>query len=492
MNKYLYFSILHLLIYFTSFSQGYEIKLKINGLQDTSVILGHYLNKSMYPDDTAKIDKKGFGVFKGKKSLPGGMYIIYLPNTRYFEIIIGDDQVFSFEVDTSDFIKTLTFKGSDENQVFIEFQRFIVKLKAKADSIQQKINSAKNDKEKNNLLQALENLNENRISYIEKINKDYPGLFVSKFLKATLDIKVPDPPKDKNGRVIDSTWQYYYYRNHYFDNFDIGDPRMLRTPLYEDKIMNYITKVIPQIPDSIITEVDKLIEKSRSDSNLFRYMLITLFNYYGKSNYMGMDAVQVHIADKYYIKESWWSDTKFINDLKERVEKTKPLLLGKIAPDITLINVPADHFIKAKQDSVLKRFPHVGMQFNLHQIQADYLVLVFWEADCGHCKTAIPKLYEEYESKLKSLGIKILAVSTLFGEEGKIKWVDFVNDHKLYDWINAWNPYSYDFKIKYDVITTPQIYVLDKSKKIIAKKIAPEQIEEIIVAYNKINLQSNK
>ncbi len=73
-----------------------------------------------------------------------------------------------------------------------------------------------------------------------------------------------------------------------------------------------------------------------------------------------------------------------------------------------------------------------------------------------------------------------MAISTLFGEDGKVKWVDFVNENGLYDWINAWNPYSYDFKLKYDVMTTPQIYMLDENKKIFAKKIGPEQVEEII------------
>jgi thiol-disulfide isomerase/thioredoxin len=248
--------------------------------------------------------------------------------------------------------------------------------------------------------------------------------------------------------------------------------------------MNYITKVVPQIPDSLIVETDKLIEKSRSDSTLYRYMLITLFNYFGKSNYMGMDAVQIHIAEKYYITDSWWSDSKFIADLKERVEKTKPLLIGKIAPDIELMLVPAEHFMKAQNDTTLKKFPHVGTLIRLSQIEAEYLVLVFWEADCGHCKTAIPKLYEIYENSLKSKGIKVLAVSTLFGEEGKVKWTDFINSHHLYSWMNAWNPYSYDFKVQYDVLTTPQ-FILDKNKKIIAKKIAVEQIEDIINAYRK-------
>jgi thiol-disulfide isomerase/thioredoxin len=469
-------------------SQGYEIKLKINGMQDTTVILGHYLNKSMYPDDTAMIDKKGYGAFKGNKALPEGMYLIYLPSTRYFEMIMGSDQQFTLETDTADFIKTLSFKGSDENQIFLDFQRFMVGLRKEADSIQALLKQTEDKAEKDNLLAQSKKINETRISYIERIASEHPDLFVARFLKATLDIIVPDPPRDASGNIIDSTWQYYYYRNHYFDNFDISDPRLLRTPLYEEKLMNYITKVVPQIPDSLNIEIDKLIEKSRSDSNLFRYMLITLFNYFGKSNYMGMDAVQIHIADKYYVTESWWSEPKFIADLKERVEKTKPLLIGKIAPDMELVQVPTEHFIKAEHDSAMKKFPHVGVHFNMHQVEADYLVLVFWEADCGHCKTAIPKLYEIYEKSLKEEGIKVLAVSTLFGEEGKVKWVDFVNANKLYDWINAWNPYSYDYKITYDILTTPQILILDKNKKIIAKKIAAEQVEDIInaVRANKI------
>ena len=78
-----------------------------------------------------------------------------------------------------------------------------------------------------------------------------------------------------------------------------------------------------------------------------------------------------------------------------------------------------------------------------------------------------------------------MCIRDRFGEDGKVKWTDFVNEHKLYNWINAWNPYSYDYKIKYDILSTPQIYLLDKNKKIIAKKIAVEQVEDIIDAFRK-------
>jgi hypothetical protein len=97
----------------------------------------------------------------------------------------------------------------------------------------------------------------------------------------------------------------------------------------------------------------------------------------------------------------------------------------------------------------------------------------------------VPELYKIYERTLKNLGVEVLAISTLFGEDGKIKWVDFVNEHRLYDWMNAWNPYSYDFKLRYDVLTTPQIYILDENKKILAKRISPDQVEEIIKSLTK-------
>lgn len=470
----------------SSYAVGYDIQIKVTGLHDTTVILGHYLNKSMYPDDTIRLNSKGMGQFTSNRHLPEGMYLVYLPNTKYFELIMGKDQEFSIEVDTADFIKSMVVKGSDENQVFLGFQKYMVTLRKHADSITTRLKAEKDPGVREKLSADLKKTNEDRMTHIDKINREHPGLFVSDFLKATLDVNVPDPPRDEKGNIKDSTWQYFYYRKHYFDNFDISDPRLLRTPLYEDKVMTWLTKVVPQIPDSLYKPIDFLVEKSRADSNLFRFMLITFFNYYGKSNIMGMDAIQVYIADKYYLKESWWSDAKFLADLKDRVDKTRPLLIGKTAPEVELMIVPAEHFKSAIADTSLRRYPHVGTKSTLQEIKAPYLVLIFWEADCGHCKKAVPELYNIYEKSLKKMGVEVLAISTLFGEEGKVKWVNFVNDHGLYDWKNAWNPYSYDFKLKYDIISTPQIFILDENKQIVAKRIGPEQVEEIIRAMLKV------
>jgi len=461
--------------------KGYEIQVQIKGLHDTLVVLGHHFGNatSIYPDDTARLDKNGKGVFKKKKDLPGGMYVIFLPQKgTYFDIIINHEYRFSVENDTADLFANIKFKNSKENEVFYSYQRFLSAQRNQINRLNEEYKKTSDPDEKARLRKEMEAIDKKVGATIDSIQKTYPSLFVSKFIKATRNIEVPEPPKGPDGK-IDSTFQYRYFRAHYFDNFDISDPRLLRTPLYENKIMTYIEKVIPQIPDSIYPELDKLIEKSRTSPELFRYMLVTLFNYYGKSQIMGFDAVQIYLAEKYYIPEATWSDSSYINKLKDYVKKNKPLIIGAVAPDVRLVVVPSNHFIEAQKDTALRRYPHVGQFVDLHAIKSDYLVLFFWDPECGHCKKAAPQMHA-LTNKLKQKGVLVLAVGTVFGETGKIKWVDFINQHGLYDWINAWNPYDYEYKIKYNIESTPQIFILNRDKKIQGKRIGPEQVEEII------------
>jgi len=460
-----------------------KIDIEINGISDTNVILAHYLNKSIYPDDTIILNSNGQGTFRAKKPYHQGMYIIYLPKGSYFEFIMGEDQEFSMKTDTINFVDKMEIKGSDENLIFFDFQRYMISKKDDLRKYQDILRDG-DAVAKKDAREKLEQLARERKEKIQQISAQNPGLFVSTFLKGTLEIEMPEPPKKINGE-IDSAAEYQYYKAHYFDNFNPSDGRLLYTPLYEDKVMFYLQKVILQIPDTLIKEIDNLMEGAMSDSSLFRYLLITLFNHYGNSNIMGFDAIQVHLADKYYLKHAWWTDKKFLSELEERVKILKPLTLGNVAPDVELLAVPANHFSAAENDTSLKKYPHIGELFHVSQIKADFIVLFFWEATCSHCKTVVPEMYKIYKEQLENDGVKVIAISTLSGEDGKMKWIDFVNKNRTYDWINAWNPYDYQYKILYDIRSTPQIFILDKDKKIIGKRIGAEQVPDLIDAYKK-------
>ena len=460
-------------------AEAYKISISMPAFRNDTIILGHRFNANFIPKDTVILDSRGNGTFSGNDELPHGMYLVYLPDQSFFDLLISDDQFFSFENDTSDFVANMRVRDSKENESFYAYQLFLLENREKAMTLQSDISTADSPSDSLAKKKQLEELNASVQKRIEEqIEENSDNLF-GVFLLALQEIKVPDPPLDESGKPVDPAFQYKYYKAHYFDNFDISDVRLLRTLFYQQKVMTYVEKVAFQHPDSLIIECNMLIEASRSDPALFRYMLITLFNHFAKSQIMGMDKVYLHIAEKYYIPEADWSDPGFISDLQERVNKLKPTVIGTEATDIQLVKVEAGHFISSADDEELKKNPYVGAFFQLYDVKSKYTILYFWEADCGHCKKSTPVLYEVY-GRLKGKGVEVVAVHTLGGEEGKVKWIDYINENGFYDWTNAWNPYDFTFKNIYDISSTPQLFLLDEDKKIIAKKIAPEQAEKII------------
>ena len=107
-------------------------------------------------------------------------------------------------------------------------------------------------------------------------------------------------------------------------------------------------------------------------------------------------------------------------------------------------------------------------------------ILIFWDVDCGHCQKEIPVLQEVYKDLLKEkIDIKVYSVYTLFDSE---KYKKYIDEHKL-DFINVYDASHFNNVIeKYDVYSTPVIYILDKNKRIKAKRIAVDQVKTLINA----------
>lgn len=532
MTKNIFSTFIIVALFMSNAIAQYNIKLSIPQLKNQEIILGHHFATMLIPDDTVKLNNNGVGIFKGKESLKQGMYFFFLPNKKTFDIIIGKDQSFTVHTDTTDLQNKIKIEGDRENQVFADYQRFLTKQRKIAQELSEKGKTAQAD-EKKKINQELKQLNKTVRTEIQKIITAAPNDFFSKFLKATLEIEIPDSIKDQTAR-------YYYYRNQYFKYFDYQDVRLLRSPIYENKIDFFLDKLLLQAPDTLIQYVDMLIDGSRGDKELFRYMLVHLFNKYAKSELMGMENVYVHIAEKYYIPDAYWSDPEFISELKRKIERKKNALIGMQAPEIKMITLPSDpadiealrdqlENLKAKGDEyladqqtielekkeLLKNYPnysdsaateqvkvnHLANILNdeyipnfdgytsLHQIDSKYLILWFWEPDCSHCQKMTPilvKLYKEQHLREKGVSVMAIYLHRNINEWHKYiqhiqKWYDFVLKHNMDIFLNVWEPFGIShFRDKYDISSTPVLYLMDKDKKIIAKRISPEQAVNII------------
>ena len=534
MTKQISISSILVILFFTTqlFAQGYNIKVKMPKLKKGKLILGHHFATMLIPDDTLVLNSRGEGYFKGKEKLKEGMYFIFLPSKSTFDFIIGKDQQFTVMNDTTDLTKNLRIDGCEENKIFIGYQSFLDKERAKANKLSEERKTAKGEaqKEIDKKLRQINTEVNDKANAIIAANPDY---FFSKFLKATLEIKIPENIKGQEAR-------YYYYRGQYFNYFDFKDARLLRSPIYENKLDYYLDKIIPKTPDSIIVQVDMLIDGSRGDKELFRYMLVHLFQKYAKGEIMGYENVYVHIADKYYIPDAEWSERDYIEELKGKVERKKPGLIGNIAPEIKMNLLPSDPSdiealrdqldgLKAKGNEYLKDEAQISGEVkvfkinyptytdsaataqvkinhlatiledefmhgfegyaSLHQIETKYTIMWFWEPDCSHCKEMTPKLVKAYnDKKLKEKGVTVFAVylNRNINEWDRYvehirKWFDFVLKNDMAQFTNVWEPFGYEhFRDKFDISSSPVLYLLDKDKKIIAKRIGYDQAISII------------
>ncbi|MCS7074989.1 MAG: DUF5106 domain-containing protein, partial [Bacteroidia bacterium] len=279
----------------------YEIKGKILGVKDTLVFLGNHYGEKQYLKDTAQVNSAGEFVFDGTEKLPGGIYLVIMPGKRYFEILISDSQFFSFETDTTDLVKTMKIKGSEENRLFYEYLRFLNPKGLKIESIRKDYERVKdtNKDSADSYVKQITEIDKEVKKYKSDFIAKNPKSFISKIFKAMEDPEVPEPPKLPDGKP-DSVWKFYYFRAHYFDGLDLADDRMLRTPIYHQKLKYYLDKLIPQTPDSLTKAIDEIVEKARPNPETFKYVIYWTTYTYETSNIMGFDAIFVHLVNKYY------------------------------------------------------------------------------------------------------------------------------------------------------------------------------------------------
>ena len=469
MRKLIFSILLSLVPVFLSgqFKNGYEINVTIMDLQDSTVFLAYHLGDKQYIKDTAKLDRSGNGIFRGQQTLPQGIYMIVLPGRKYFEILISDNQRFSLSCTFSDYFNTLKFTGSKENSAFVEYQKNWVTMQQTAIAISKRIQNNKQNNDSLKILGSVQKLQEeNMKAYLKSVVKANEGNFLGTLVKGLLPIDIPKftiPIGYKNPDSIRWVMNYNYNKNHFFDNIDLNDERLIRTPLLYSRLDSFFTNVLIQSPDTINKEIDKLINKCNSNYKMFQFVSVYLFNHFRESEIMGHDAVMVKIADDIYLSgKADWVTREFKDDLRKQIDLIRPNLIGKKAENMVM-------------DS------YKGIFVSLYDVEKDFTVLYFWEPNCGHCQEATPKL-KAYYDKPKDYSLEVFAVCTTADKE---KWTKYIEDNKL-TWINGWDPKRIShFDFYYNVQSTPTIYVLDKNKKIIAKKLAVEEIGPFIDNYIK-------
>lgn len=439
---------------------------------DTVYLADHNIG-GKYLRDTAVIDKNGVAQFVGTKKLQRGMYLFVFPKKRdYFEFIIDDDLDFQIEFDTAwstrDYYKSMSVTGSVENAAFLEYQKGKVAVIEKLMAIDQVIEADSLAPQSRK-----DSLNAIRDRYLnEKGNYDsayilkYPGHLLSKFLVAMINVPYPEVFPTMTDGSKDSTFPLRWYKKHYLDHMDFGDDGLLRMPvnIVKQRLDFYFDKIIVPDADSCMQVADRLLEQCKNTIEMEKYLIWYLTNRFESSNIMGLDRAFVRLAMSTYCQgKSWWVDSATITKMCENAFRRAHTLIGETAPELELKDIK-------------------GNWVNTQKIRGPYVIMIFWDPTCGHCKEVMPKLAKIYEAN-KDKGWKVIALSS--GDKKK-EWEEYYNSHpetQAFTHLIRGEVQSQkyaDALYSYYVVASPTIYVLDADRKIVANRIDVDKMVEFL------------
>ena len=443
---------------------AYQINVTLKPFHSGFLYLAHYYGKKQLLIDSAAIGPDSRAVFKGKEKLPGGVYLVAFPKKDgWFEIIIDKEQQFSIDADSADLLNKLSFTGSPDNQAFKDYQKFTATTGSEINRLQQAYPKAKNKQDSAAIQAALLEKNKALKNYRLQFSKDHPRHLLTSIFTVLNEPQIP-------ANIKDSLGIYYYYRHHYWDGVNLTDARLIRTPVLQTKLDRYFDDVLPQDPDTLKMEADDIILKSRPDKDMYQYFLSQLTEKYVNPKYMGQDAVFVYLFQKYYVtgEADGWMTEKYRKFIFDRGYSLMTNTIGDKAANIVMA------------DTMDKPTP-------LYNIEAKYTVVCFWDPTCSHCQVEVPKLDSLYENKWKASGVKIYGVMTSGGKE---TWLKYIKEHNLKDWVHVYQTEEMKsaesasgkpgYKQLFDVYQTPMLYLLDKDKRIIAKKLNYEQLNDFL------------
>lgn len=461
MKKILLFLVLLGGSHFALAQSYYDITIKIKNFPGKSLLLTSYYGDKVRIADTALAQSPGVFVFKGKKKLPEGIYMAVSPKKKkLFEFVISKNQHFTLSTDTANYSMNMKVEHSIENQLFFEYMKFNEMQYRASMGIEKKRKALKKGSaEYNHYTKELDSLRSVAELHRTKMIKENPETFVAEVFSSMSELEKLSTEKPKTEKA------FYQFKRQYWKNFALNDSRLFRTPLYNKKVDAYFRLFVPMQPDSVDQAIDQIIAKARGCSECMSYLVWKFTMDYQNPKYMGFDKVFVHLVDEYFNKEPIQNTTpSILKLLKKRANSLRPVLIGNKAPQLILLDTTGNY---------------VGFESLPHR----FTLLLFWDYKCGVCKQEMKQLVPFYNKYARHYDLAVYAINI---NPDLDNWKKAVKERKL-PWINVNGTRSMkgDFTKTYNIHGTPQFFLLDRDKKIIAKQFSVHQLKMILDEFMK-------
>lgn len=451
--------LLPLLLTNTAKAINYDIEFQVKGLDiSEKCTMGFYSGNLTYAIDSVKVSKGGTLRFKGQRDLVDGMYFLMIPKVGFIDFIVYKEYQFKVKTDVANLKKNLSITGSKENEGYFAYQSFLETKREEIEQQTQMLNMLKRaTKDPQVIQESQQRINKLRQSIADKAYDLMEAHTTSFFCMMMEANELPIVPSNIPVQLNNQTNPIYlqYVKDRFWDNFDFNEAGLLQTKIFNTKASFFFERLTEPSQVGFIESVDIIAEKSKVNAEMMQNTLRWLVTAFENPKNKGADAVFVHIFDNYFTTpEENGIDVATFSRIAQKANYFRPTLVGNVAPNITLLD-------------------ENDQPQSLHAFKAKYTMLYFFSPLCDKCRVATPKvveLFKQYEGK----GLKGFAVCT---DDKKDYWKAYIKENKL-PWTCVMDTDDdLTVETQYAPNSLPNVFILDKDKKILANRVEFEELE---------------
>ncbi|QKG80368.1 TlpA family protein disulfide reductase [Tenuifilum thalassicum] len=415
----------------------------------TKAKLYSYHGKENVAVDSCRPSANGKYQFVLDKNAPKGIYKIVIGKGRSFDFIVSNDSAIVFETYSFAVEDSLKVISSNNNKVFIGFQ----KLKQRTEQQLWHIESLKKYYEPSSMFYQMLNNEQKNI----ELNRYLKGKELAS--KANDNLVTSAILLDITPMVTTSTEECATQKEQadaWWKGIDLTNPNIVNLPTFIPRVWDYLELLLcegaytMEEQDSLIAAyLNKLLELPAHD--LVKEKVInSLCNGFADTDYFKVIETLMH-----YKKANTCQAFSNI-EFRTRQMLESELLSGKKAYDF-----------KVKLTGERKRF-------KLSKTNSKYTLVVFWSVWCPHCIESVPEIYQIYKN-FANKGFDVVAICI---DEEKDAYLDFITKNNL-NWKNALVPYDESNKIilGYNVDETPKMFLIDNQVNIVSRPSTPIQVK---------------
>jgi len=421
---------------------------QIKNTSSTSAVLFSLSGEKLSFVDSIFTSNPGEFFYENEK-LHNGFYRFSFDKQKSITFLYDGNNV-EINADAENFSETIEIINSESNQLYYKFVKLNRDYRTKTELLQLIVSRYPSNDEYYELTkQKLIELQNEYIGFVNEISQKEPESFIARYIKSS------QLPVVNIELQLDE--QLAHLKNHSLDNVDFADNELIYSDCFTNKSIEYLTYYRnPQLPMGLLEQefkkaVDTLLIKSSVNILVYQHVADYLVDGFKQ---FGFDNVVDYIVKNYVVKDDLCLDEQTEKSIQNRINQSKLLTVGSKAPNLI---VPDEN----------------GEEFNLKNLTAEKILLLFYASWCPHCQDLLPEIHKLYKQR-NDFGVVAISL-----DEVKADWISFITDNKL-DWINVSDLKGWESKAAKDyyIYATPTMFLIDGQKRILSKPININELKQ--------------